>query len=75
MSNRHGFFRIFVLAALSVTAGSGLKAADTAYQFITEIHIGGEGGWDYLTVEPGARRLYVSHSTKVVVIDLEKNAV
>src|SRR5262249_47461497 len=36
---------------------------------------GGEGGWDYLSVDSQGRRLYVSHATKVVVIDLEKEAV
>lgn len=43
------------------------------YQFLNEIKIGGEGGWDILTID--ANRLYLSHSTKVVVIDLNKNAV
>ena len=38
-----------------------------------EITVGGEGGWDYLSVDTDARRLYVSHATKVVVIDLEKH--
>jgi hypothetical protein len=34
-----------------------------------EIAIGGEGGWDYLTIDSAARRLYVSHGTHAVVID------
>src|SRR5512140_1366106 len=46
-----------------------------AYHFLTEIPIGGEGGWDILTIDPTANRLYLSHSTKVVVVDLSKNAV
>ena len=50
-------------------------AGGDAYEFSNEIPIGGEGGWDILAVDSAARRLYVSHSTKVVVIDLEKNAV
>ena len=45
------------------------------YKFIKEIPIGGEGGWDILTVDSGARRLYLSHASKVVVVDLEKNSV
>src|SRR4029077_207656 len=43
--------------------------------FLNEIPIGGEGGWDILTIDSAARRLYLSHATKVVVVDLEKNAV
>jgi YVTN family beta-propeller protein len=50
-------------------------AAEDAYKFVTEIPIGGEGGWDILTIDSAARRLYLSHATKVVVVDLEKNAV
>jgi hypothetical protein len=45
------------------------------YQFAGQIPIGGEGGWDILTIDPTANRLYISHSTKVVVVDLSKNAV
>src|ERR1043166_8139871 len=50
-------------------------AADAPYRLLKEIPIGGDGGWDYLTVDSGARRLYVSHATKVVVVDLAKDAV
>jgi hypothetical protein len=37
--------------------------------------VGGEGGWDYLTIDADARRLYVSHGTRVVVVDLDKGTV
>jgi len=49
--------------------------ADGPYHFLKEIPIGGDGGWDYLSLDPGARRLYVSHAIKVVVIDVDKDAV
>jgi YVTN family beta-propeller protein len=45
------------------------------YQLVTEIPIGGEGGWDILTIDSAASRLYLSHATKVVVVDLRKNSV
>ena len=45
------------------------------YHFTAQIPIGGESGWDILTIDPAANRLYLSHSTKVVVVDLSKNAV
>ena len=50
-------------------------AAATGYHVISDIPIGGEGGWDYLTVDSAARRLYVSHATHVAVVDLETNKV
>src|SRR5712672_2084300 len=49
--------------------------ADGSYHLLKEIPVGGDGGWDYLTVDSAAHRLYVSHATKVVVIDLAKDAV
>lgn len=52
-----------------------LEAASTGYHILNEIKVGGEGGWDYLTVDPVARRLYVSHATHVVVLDIDKNTV
>jgi YVTN family beta-propeller protein len=45
------------------------------YRFLKEIPVGGEGGWDYLTVDAAGRRLYVSHGAKVVVIDIDKDAI
>jgi len=45
------------------------------YQFISEIPIGGEGGWDILTIDSDASRLYLSHATKVVVVDLNAHIV
>src|ERR1700730_16865545 len=49
--------------------------AQEPYKFLSEIPIGGEGGWDILTIDSAASRLYLSHATKVVVVDLNKNNV
>ena len=49
--------------------------ADGPYHFIKEIPISGEGGWDALTVDSAGQRLYVSHGSEVVVIDLAKDQV
>jgi YVTN family beta-propeller protein len=66
-------------AALAITlfslVVSPLRAEDAQYHFLKEIAIGGDGGWDYLSIDADARRLYVSHGTVVVVIDLDKGTV
>lgn len=62
------------LAAL-LWIGVGLRAADAPFTKVAEIHVGGAGAFDYLTVDPAARRLYLSHGTEVVVIDLANNTV
>src|SRR5437660_1425835 len=63
-----------LLAALAIASGT-LRAQEGPYRFARTIAIGGEGGWDYLAVDPQAHRLYVSHATKVVVVDTETNKV
>ena len=54
---------------------TGAQAADGPYHFIAKIDVGGEGFWDYASIDPAARRLYVTHGTKVTVIDIDRNAV
>ena len=53
----------------------GTTIAQESYKFLNEIPIGGEGGWDILTIDSAASRLYLSHATKVVVVDLIKDTV
>jgi DNA-binding beta-propeller fold protein YncE len=60
---------ILACAALPLHAAAPAKAP--GYHVVKEIQIGGEGGWDYLTVDPAGRRLYVSHTNKVEVIDVD----
>jgi YVTN family beta-propeller protein len=56
-------------------AAFAVQAQDGPYKLVKEIQIGGEGGWDYLSVDTAGKRLYVSHATKAVVIDISKDAV
>jgi DNA-binding beta-propeller fold protein YncE len=59
-----------MLAVLVVALGGAvLYAADPHYGIVEEIPIGGDGGWDYIVVDSPAHRVYVSHSTKIVVAD------
>src|SRR5512142_2486357 len=68
---------VAVLSVAALLAWAQLRAAEREgpYRLLKEIPIGGQGGWDYLSVDPVNRRLYVSHATKVVVIDVDKDAV
>lgn len=62
---------LLLLLFYSVTAGA---QSSSGYHLIKKIALGGEGGWDYLTVDPDAHRLYVSRSTHVMVVDTESGA-
>ena len=63
------------LLTCSMALLCGTAVAEDAYKFVREIPIGGEGGWDILTIDSVSNRLYLSHATKIVVVDLNKNIV
>src|SRR5438093_803989 len=63
-----------LLAACAI-AGGHLRAADGPYAKVGDIPIGGAGTFDYLAVDSPAKRLYVTHGTEIVVIDLATNAI
>jgi DNA-binding beta-propeller fold protein YncE len=52
-------------------ASRNASAGPSGYQLLKKIPAGGDGGWDYLTVDAGARRLYISRGTRVMVFDLD----
>ena len=64
------------LCSLTLAAQTyGQSAAKPGYHLLNKIEVGGEGGWDYLIADGGAHRLYVSHGTRVVVIDTSTDKV
>ena len=67
--------RKVITLTLSALFAIGAFAAPTGWKILKEIKIGGEGGWDYLTMDSAARRLYVSHNTHVVVVDPDSGKV
>jgi hypothetical protein len=66
--------KIFLLFC-SLLVCSISYAADPEYHVIKKLQLGGEGGWDYLTVDSAARRLYISRSTHVMVVDIDTDKV
>ena len=60
--------------ASGLSAKAPGAAGASGYHVIKSIPIGGEGGWDYVTVDSEARRVYVSHATHVVVLDADSGA-
>lgn len=55
--------------------GAIASAAGPGYHVIEKLQLGGEGGWDYLTVDSAAHRLFVSRGSHVMVVDLETGKV
>jgi DNA-binding beta-propeller fold protein YncE len=46
-------------------------AKSSGYHVFKKVPLPDSGGWDYLTVDEAARRLYISHATQVVVLDAD----
>lgn len=57
-----------VPAALCVFTG-GLAFSQGPYQVVDHWKIGGNGTWDYLVNDPTAHLLYVTHRTRVEIVD------
>ena len=61
---------LFFLAAASAPLAAQAPAA-AGYHVAGRTVLGGDGGWDYLTPDTAAHRLYLSRGTHVMVVDLD----
>jgi len=69
-----GFYLSSVCLFLLLGAAA-LIAGPSGYHISKQVKLGGEGGWDYLTVDSQARRVYISRGTHVMVVDADTAAV
>lgn len=60
---------------LSVVIQPVLFAQSSGYKVTGKIDIGGEGWWDYTAVDVPTHKLFISHGTRVHVVDLSSNKV
>lgn len=60
---------------LLLSAGMSSAVAQTGWAITKTFHIGGEGGWDYLTVDAQTHRLFVPRSTHTLVVDADSGKV
>ena len=60
--------KILLPVLLSVVAAASSHAADS-YHLLKEIPVGGDGGWDYLTLDKAGQRLFVSRGKRVDVVE------
>lgn len=62
--------RVSMLLALGLLLGaSGL--AQASYHLIQKVTLGGDGGWDLLSLDAEGRRLYIARSNRVMVVDAD----
>jgi len=63
------------IALFLCLASSLVLAQDPGLHVINTYKIGGEGWWDYLTIDPASRHLFLSRGTHVMVIDADNGKV
>lgn len=68
------FLLLVFIAGLAFT-GQGTARSTAEYKVIKTVKLGGEGGWDCLTVDSQARRLYISRGTHVMVVNADTGEV
>src|SRR5207302_1732387 len=59
---------VTLVTSLLVTASF---AGGPGYHVVKTYKLRGEGGWDYLTLDPASRHLFISRATHVIVIDAD----
>jgi DNA-binding beta-propeller fold protein YncE len=71
VSNALSVKLLTILALLGVACGAARTEAAPGYHIAREVQLPGEEGWDYLAFEQGGHRLFVSHGTRVLVVDTD----
>lgn len=63
--------RLWIALLLSWFLSPMSFAADPGLHVVNTYKLGGEGGWDYLTLDPSSKHLFISRGTHVMVIDAD----
>src|ERR1700732_1056195 len=66
---------LWVSMAALLLAAAAVAAGGPGYHIMATYKLGGDGGWDYLTLDARARRLYISRATHVMVVDPDSGKV
>jgi YVTN family beta-propeller protein len=69
--DRRIFFFCLLLLFLHASVLDAQTKTQSGHHVLNQYKLGGEGGWDYLTLDAKARRLYLSRATHVMVVDAD----
>ncbi len=72
---RHFFISNLVFLVFFLIQPAFLFSQTSGYKIIDSVKIGGQGGWDYLSILPSQHKLFVSHGAEVDVINLDDNSI
>lgn len=60
-----------LLVRTSLFLAFALPAVAQSWQVLRTFHVGGEGGWDYVTIDAPNHRLFVTRTTHTLAIDVD----
>jgi len=67
---------VSVLTTMLLASAAMMTAfAQSDWKVAKTFHVGGDGGWDYLTVDSASHRLFVPRSTHTMVLDADTGKV
>ena len=66
---------IFLITFLCFPFALRAQSSGEHYHYVKAVKLGGDGGWDYLTFDATARRLYIAHATHVMVYDVDNETI
>ncbi|MGA8273705.1 MAG: YncE family protein [Candidatus Sulfotelmatobacter sp.] len=61
--------RFYQGAIISILVSIAVVSAAQNYHVADQWKLGGQGGWDYLVSDDAAHRLYITHNSRVEVVD------
>lgn len=59
-----------LIGALSA-AQPDATASKTGYHVLSSFPVGGDGGWDLLSIDPVGRRIYIARSNRTMIVDAD----
>src|SRR5262245_25815341 len=62
----HSRFAVFCVAGMLL---AGPAFGQGAYRILNSYTLGGEGGWDYLNLDPDSGHLFITRGSHVMVVD------
>jgi DNA-binding beta-propeller fold protein YncE len=71
LSTRNILPQILMALAACILPASG----QTNWKVLNTFHVGGDGGWDYVTIDAPNHRLFVTRSTHTIAVDEQTGAV
>lgn len=70
-----GLLSVAAIFVVALNSRAATPPASSGYHVIKTVPVPGDEGWDYVTVDSDARRVYISHGSHVVVMNADTYAI